>query len=313
MREASGRDDCDRCHAPLRAVMAEDSPVPAEGVTCDVCHTLSAVTPDPGGTSLEFGLSSVVRYGPLCDVKDHYFHRMGCSPLHSESTLCGGCHWWTSHTPGSEPLELLSTYADWRDGPYAAAGQTCQGCHMHAAPGEVAVGWGSRPSASDHSMFGEDDQLRRRAVGLDLQVEVDGRQLGLDLELTNEGAGHAVPTGLPGHRLVTRVTTLGPAGEPLDQQERIYGRVLVDGAGRQVPFYAAVREQSDTRLSAQEVRRERFTFASADVVEVRVEVFLHALSDEIAEVLGVTAPEPVRLSGVRAIGRPSGQWEVVAR
>ncbi len=311
MRQASGRDDCDRCHAPLRALMDDDSSVPTEGVTCDVCHTLRSVTPDPGGTALEFGLSSVVRYGPLCDAKDHYFHRMGCSPLHSQSTLCGGCHWWTDHPPGSEPLELLSTYADWREGPYAAEGQTCQGCHMHAAPGEVAVGWGSRPSASDHGMFGEDDRLRRRAVALELQVEPREGRLELELELTNTGAGHAIPTGLPGHRLVVRVTTLGPTGERQERQERVYGRVLVDDAGREVPFYAARREQSDTRLAAGEARREHFSVPGTDVAQVRAEVFLQPLSTEIAQVLGVTAPDPIRLAERRATESAAG-WETVA-
>ena len=45
MRAASGGKHCDRCHAPLRALAVGD-PVAAEGVTCDVCHTIASVQVD---------------------------------------------------------------------------------------------------------------------------------------------------------------------------------------------------------------------------------------------------------------------------
>lgn len=312
MREASGRDDCDRCHAPLHAIAAVDPIIASEGVTCDVCHTLRAVTPDPRGTLLQLELTRAVRYGPICDAEDHYFHRMGCSPLHARSELCGGCHLWTTHTSGMDELDVLSTYAEWRDGPHATEEQTCQACHMSGTRGEIAIGWGTRASVSDHGMLGADQDLRHYALDLELGVQSHGARLDLELVVTNAGAGHSLPTGLPARRLVTRVTTLGSRGEELEHQERVYGRILVGEDGAEVPFYAARRVEADTRLAPQKSRRERVSFASAGVVDVRVEVYAHAMSAAIARSLGVTPPEPIRLAEVSAHRDHRGHWEVRA-
>jgi hypothetical protein len=298
MREASGRGDCDRCHAPLRALVPADEQLAEEGVTCDVCHTLRAVEPDGRGNALVLDLLSAVRYGPLCDAEDHYFHRMGCSPLHSRSELCGGCHVWTTHTSAGVELDVRTTYADWKAGAHAAANVTCQGCHMPAVAGEVAVGWAAGVEVSDHgtSWVGE----RPRAIGLGLTVVPDGKDLRVELEVSNRGAGHPLPSGLPGRRIVVRVTALGAEGTPIASEERTYARILVDAGGAEVPFYAAQRVQSDTCLGPDEVRRERASLPREGVVEVRAEAFEHAIAPAIADALGVRAPEPVLLTSAQA-------------
>ena len=66
----------------------------------------------------------MVKFGPRCDLKDHYFHRMGCSPEHKEAEMCGACHWWE---PKGVPV--FTEYADWKAGP-AREGKPCQDCHM---------------------------------------------------------------------------------------------------------------------------------------------------------------------------------------
>lgn len=313
MREASGRTDCDRCHAPLRAIVKDDARVVAEGVTCDVCHTIKAVEPDAKGTELALDVAGATRYGPLCNLEDHYFHKMGCSPLHARSEMCGGCHLWTTHTPAMKELDVLTTYAEWRDGPYAEVEQPCQGCHMPAIEGAVAVGWDTEARASDHGMFGDGDELRRRAIGLELKVDAEGNMLSVDLDVINKGGGHSLPAGLPGRRIVARASALGADGKERAHEERTYAKVLVDESGEEVPFYAAARVQSDTRLAADERRHEQFSLPAEGVVEVRVEVFAHALSATVAESLGVAAPPPVRLAGVRALREQRGDWEVLTQ
>lgn len=298
MREASGRDDCDRCHAPLRARVAGDEQLAAEGVTCDVCHTLRAVEADGRGNVLELDLVSAVRYGPGCDAEDHYFHRMGCAPVHSRSDLCGGCHLWTTHTSAGVELDVRTTHADWQAGPRAREDVTCQQCHMQPVAGEVAVGWAAGVKVSDHGASGAD--ARARAIALGLAVVPDGAQLRVELEVTNAGAGHPLPSGQPGRRIVVRVTALGRDGTPIASEERVHARILVDERGVEVPFYAAQRVLSDTSLAPGEVRRERVMLPREGVVEVRAEAFEHELSATIAEVIGVRAPEPVLLTSARA-------------
>jgi hypothetical protein len=300
MRKASGRSDCDRCHAPLRALVPGDERLAEEGVTCDVCHTLRTVELDGRGNALALDLAGAVRYGPLCDAEDHYFHRMGCSPLHSRSELCGGCHLWTMHTSAGVELDVRTTYADWQVGAHAAANVTCQACHMPAVAGEVAVGWAAGGEVSDHGTSGEGERSRAVGLGLGLRVVPDGGELRVELEVSNRGVGHSLPSGLPGRRIVVRVTALGAEGMPIASEERIYARILVDEKGVEVPFYAAQRVQSDTCLAPDEVRRERASLPREGVVEVRAEAFEHAIAPAIAEGLGVRVPEPVLLTSTRA-------------
>lgn len=307
MVEDSGRTDCDRCHAPLRPLLPQDQSVIAEGVTCDVCHTLRTVEPDPrSNTGLHLQLESTARYGTICNLDDHYFHTMGCSPLYSQAQLCGGCHLWTTHTSAAAELEMLTTYADWRSGTYATI--PCQGCHMAVQPGEIAVGWGPRERTSSHRMLGP--ELRDRAIGIELRVEPTDRALLLHVDVVNTGAGHPLPAGFPARRIILQATAFGADGERLDRQERVYGRIFVDQGGAEVPFYAAHHMRSDTRIAPDEHRPERFSFVRAGVAELRVEVFDHPISATIAEAVGVAPPAPTRLTSARATSLGPRRWRV---
>lgn len=312
MRAAAKRDDCDRCHAPLRGLVAKDDPVAAEGVTCDVCHTMRKVRIDPAARNpLELEIASATRHGPLCDLDDHYFHKMGCSELHSSSDFCGSCHLWTTHTPTMDSLEVFSTYSDWRDGPYGKAEQTCQECHMPALAGAVAVGWSTAAPASDHGMFGSGDEVREQAILLEAAIEHEADRLELHVDVINAGAGHPLPAGLPGRRIFAHATALGADGAEIAREQRRYARVLVDGDGTEAPFYAAQRLESDTRLRADERRREVFSFDDDGVTQVRIEVLEYELSEALAARLGIDAPEPTVLASLRAVKKDPRGWEIV--
>ena len=158
---------CDRCHAPFARVTAGDKAgekVAKEGVTCDVCHTLREPAPAAAGGGFRLASDDMVKYGPRCDLEDHYFHRMGCSPEHQQAELCGACHWWE---PNGVPV--LTEFVDWRDGP---AGQLdkagkprtpCQGCHMPGARAALATGGTVRERVPHHGLLGAAGDLRARA------------------------------------------------------------------------------------------------------------------------------------------------------
>jgi len=134
MRTTARDDNCYVCHQPLANYAAPPSAA-KEGVTCDVCHTLRSVKNiepfDSDGFALDepgpkFGLSvqDPIRYGPYCELEDHYFHRMGCSPLHRKSELCAACH--QSRWDGRG---IYTTYREWQGTRYARRGVQCQDCH----------------------------------------------------------------------------------------------------------------------------------------------------------------------------------------
>lgn len=299
MRTASGGKHCDRCHAPLRALAVGD-PVAAEGVTCDVCHTIASVQVDRAdGTGFLPHPEDNLRYGPLCDTTPHYFHRMGCSLLHRESAFCAACHNWSIRTPGGTVLSILPEYTEWRDSESAMSSFECPVCHMPGVRTEAAVGSRERSRVANHS-FVLRGTLLGRALSGQVQIKPEGGKLRISLMLTNSGAGHAVPTGLPERKLQVGVETLDAAGRVLSQEEHSYGRVMVDAADREVPFYAAVKEQMDTRIRAGETRKDSFLIDVPKSGQLRVYVRWRPISAALASQLQVVPPrdEPMLSASV---------------
>lgn len=269
---------CDRCHAPLAPHVEPGDRVVSEGVTCEVCHSIHTVEERPAGFTM--ALSANVQRGPICDAKDHYFHKMGCSPLHAESKFCAGCHILTL-----EKLPVLTDYEEWKSGPYGEI-LDCQDCHMPRSTAEVAEGSPAREGVSSHGFR----PIRAALIG-SLVVTRNGGALDVEVDLRNAGAAHLVPGGFPGRQLLVRVMALDKAGGELARGERIYERRLVDAAGKPAPFYAAAREEQDTRLRPKEDRVEQFTLPALGAAHVRLQVARRAISPEVAAAVG-WAPEP---------------------
>jgi hypothetical protein len=277
---------CDRCHAPLASMAPQLS---GEGVTCDVCHAITSAEAKKQGGAFVLSLGDNVKYGPLCDAKNHYFHKMGCSPLHNESILCAGCHLWYR---GEVPV--FTEYEEWSNSPSAAAGVPCQGCHMAAEKGAVAVGSDPREATTFHGFVDAKGELRKRALKMTIVLSEREGKIHVECVLRNEGAGHAVPSGLPERRVILSASVLSQAGKELSRDERTFGRVLVDAAGNEAPFYAAIRVSSDTRLLPFQPRTESFDLAppaggAGGVVVVRVSQ--RDISLALANMLAVSSTE----------------------
>jgi hypothetical protein len=254
-----------------------------------------------------------IKYAQYCDAKNHYFHRMGCSPLHEESHYCAACHLLYRPVDGGIDLPVFTEYDEWLAGPYAAAGKDCQVCHMPGERAEVAQGSPPRDGVTHHGFLAQDGALRRRALGLRAAFAGEAKTLSVTVWVKNDGAGHYVPTGLPGKRLIVRVRTEDLEGREVARVERRYGRVLVDAAGTEVPFYAAVRLAEDTRLAPKEVRTEHFELAAPPLGQVHVEVLWRGVEPEVARALGVDPPRDEVLHQVRARLGKAGPERVVPR
>src|SRR5690606_24589536 len=276
---------CDRCHAPLSKVAPRDITV-SEGVTCDVCHTLREPVPAQAGGQFRLALDDMVKYGPRCDLDDHYFHRMGCSKEHTEAALCGSCHWW-------EPkgMPVLTEYADWKAGPPAARGEPCQSCHMPREAAATARGPPVRSAVPHHGLPGLAHGLRTRARGLEVTgKEADGA-LAVTVAVHNKNAGHAVPAGLPERRIVVRARVVDASGAVVASDARAIGRSLVDSAGKEAPFWRAARVASDTRIQPGGTWEDTFKLAAANAGTLHVDVVYRGMSDAIAKELAVAEIE----------------------
>lgn len=312
MRIGARTTSCDRCHAPLRQIAAAD-PVAAEGVNCDVCHTIASVQVGRvGGAGFTLRVDDAVRYGPLCDAKPHYFHSMGCSPLHQAGEFCAACHDWSVKLPSGAALAIYPEYREWLEDSAGGSGLPCQRCHMPGERAEVAVGWPERFGVPMHTFLGRGD-LRRRALTGRARITSSAGRLTVNVSLTNSGAGHAIPTGLPERQLRVEVELVDSFGRVTARKEQRYGRMLVDDAGKEVPFYEATRELADTRIRAGETRQDSFVLPAAGGERLRMSVTWRPISPTLAARLGVTAPpdEPVLSAGLQLPARGRGEATVV--
>jgi hypothetical protein len=244
-------------------------------VTCDVCHTLRSVDTESAPPHFALEVTQPVKYGPYCDLKDHYFHRMGCSPLHRTSELCAACH---QLEQGALPI--YTTFREWQGTRYAKRGVQCQDCHMRSVRAPIAEGGRERERIGDHGLVAAGPGL-----ALEATARPDGDGIAVTVTVENQGAGHHLPTGSPDRRLVVRASAGGSA-------EVAFGRALVDAAGTIAPHARAVRAGEDSRIPAggRAVRVLRLPAAPPEGA-VRIELLRRALDPAIAAVLGVAPPE----------------------
>lgn len=217
-----------------------------DGNHCDVCHKVRDIDlQKPPGTAgrLVFqrpnetqlspsGPKPVqVMYGPFLDVPNEF---MGGSeaPIFKESTFCAGCHEQTqaSLLPGGtlDPrfvsgVPIHSTFGEWQASPWAMAGATCQHCHMPKIDGlynsldvtepEKAglVNGFVRPLERNrsHAFLGPlagTPRLLDSALGFWLEAKPNATTIDVTVVLTNQGCGHALPTGEPMRSILLSVS-----------------------------------------------------------------------------------------------------------
>lgn len=282
MRKAASDTGCgDRCHAPLRVYTPEASAV-LEGATCDVCHTIKGVETTDSNAVLTLGLDDMIRYGPLCDAKNHYFHRMGCSELHTRSELCSGCHHFYWPSKSGKNLPVLTTWEEWQA--QGKADQSCQSCHMPGTRAEVATGAGERDKVPDHSFMGHKGKLRKQALAVEVRATKTADNIAVSTKLTNVGSAHSIPSGIPARRIAIVVTLAGARGAE-HTETRSLGRFMVDDAGKPAAFVVAAKVDRDTRIAAGKSAVEQVELPiAAGTISVKVE--WRSLDPLIADSLG---------------------------
>lgn len=256
---ADGRQVCLGCHAPIAS---QANGLTDEGVTCDYCHSIQQVTFD-GLNPKAVVIFSNAKTGPLDDAVSAP-HKNVYSAVYATAAICAPCH---EHR-NAAGFPVLTTYSEWKDGPYGKAGRTCQSCHMARTAGNVAdprVSHTATAMINLHEMPGTHsvDHLAK-AIQARISTVRQGRQLKVTVELANEGAGHYFPTGSPLRQLVLELQVDSAGGQHFREQ-RLYARQVADQHGT-VPkrehfaFLKAVSLVSDTRLAPGERRAESFLF-----------------------------------------------------
>lgn len=212
---------CTQCHSSIGTRAGECapafdfealSPVVLEGVTCEACHKVAALI-RPFNSGHQLDPDGPMR-GPIEDPVESSFHASQYSPLHERAEFCGGCH----DVVESSGLTLERPFGEWTDSPAAAAGRTCQTCHMPASRGIAAAG-GPERAVHSHRFVGVDlplsegflpdeaarDVLREEvrallATAAHLELSAPeavpaGAQLDVVVTIRNRIDAHDLPTG----------------------------------------------------------------------------------------------------------------------
>lgn len=264
---------CLPCHAPTTRItgdFAAKNEITREGITCDFCHSVEDVK--KGGFVLKTG---EVKRSAL-KVSAPKEHGAAYSEAFATSRLCSGCHDFTNHLG----TKVGNTYDEWKQSEYMKSGVHCQNCHMAEMPGKSAKE-GGRNSIHDHSLAHSMEKMLG-AVRVETKEPARTRDAVVaDVRLTNEGAGHAIPTGTPARMLVLEVHAVDAGGNVVEVKKKMYRKRILDGKGDEMltdgdAFLHGKEVSGDTRLLPGESRVETFHFTvrPKDIVKIVAEAYL---------------------------------------
>jgi hypothetical protein len=270
---------CLGCHAPLTHVEPDPgltAQVTWDGVSCDACHSLVAVELAPGGARQTFEPGPVKR-GPSRDAVS-MGHETAYSALHTTALVCAGCH----EFQNAEGTPIITTYSEWQESTAGKEGKTCQACHMTVTRADVVDPKVKRVrgEVNLHQMPGGHSRSQlNRALSVAMDAAWEDGALGVSVRLVNTGAGHAVPTGMPGRRVILALSVRTGDGRSFEAG-RVYTKSFRDGEGHPIArdglvFGPGVRLDSDSRIRPDEERIEKFAFPVPPDAAARVSLKLH--------------------------------------
>ncbi len=322
--------NCAACHTPAAAIDApyETNPtslegVGTEGITCDFCHKIWDVRLNaqtglpmanmPGVLAFEYRRPPEGHQffaGPYDDVapfEDTF------SPLQIQSQLCAPCHFgqfWDT--------QIYNSFGEWLASPYSHkdTGKTCQDCHMPAGKADhfarTSVGGMQRDPMTifSHLMPGASDpNLLNNAVKLEVNTNIRGNTILVEVTVANDRTGHHVPTDSPLREMILLVEAVdvagnalpllsgqtipewGGVGDPAEgyyagQPGKIYSKVLRELWTDVYPtaaYWNPTTVVSDNRLAAlaSDVTRYTFEKASDGMVSINVSLRLRRAFKEL--------------------------------
>lgn len=326
---------CENCHSPIAVLTGADPLQPGEltgaaryGLSCDFCHTVSGY--EHLGNAGYVSTPGDVKRGPF-GGQPPIFHSVELSPLHDSAEFCGICHDVAHPANG---LVLEGTYSEFINGPYPAEGYKCQTCHMtpgltefEAFPAASANGAEERPHIWTHWFVGanawitellgdeQPGQIARERLSRAATVEIGPVDAGagqryFEVEVTNSGAGHMLPTGVTEERQIwLEVEVFSAADELLahfgavDDHGRIaddtliLGTVFADADGQ--PTHKLWRAESiisDRRIPPRGTDRQAYHVSVGDGPEpalIHARLWYRGSSQEFVDQVFAGAEERV--------------------
>jgi len=273
---ADTRKICLSCHAPLALESGDLQLVRKaswEGVSCDYCHSVRDVSLEGRNPRASLAIGSN-KTGPLKDVTSAA-HTSSYSAVHTSSLVCAPCHEYRN----ALGFPVLTTYSEWSQSSFGKNDTTCQTCHMAEVKGDVVDPHIQRAKTATinlHNMPGS-NSLQQLSGAIRAQLTTSRREdtLLVHITVSNESAGHHLPTGSPMRRIELELRADSYKGHRF-QAQKVYQRRVADQAGRPLvrehfAFMKGASVISDTRLAPGEQRQETFSFDIPPGVPTKVE------------------------------------------
>ena len=214
---------CIACHSPITYITAGNGYIVSKdrvypgmsGVTCDFCHTIKGYKGEKPGNANYISAPGYQKLGPF-KYKTDWHHVY--SELQTKSEFCAICHNRVNH----RGLEIISTFTEWKESPYAVKGIQCQDCHMNVQgfltggmpvyesgkAAQMNVGHASyREKIYTHRFPGA--HSRSQVAGaITLKIKIDspvvspGDEIMIDVIVDNSRTGHKMPSGSAELRLL---------------------------------------------------------------------------------------------------------------
>lgn len=283
-----GFNDADKWDPILEPNPDFDPALQHEGVTCLACHLKEGKIRGP------FGLTGTPH--PVEKVEN-------------TNEICMRCHlvendkWDTFYTlpPCGTVTEIQSTIEHQQEvarergisGEVVVPDENslrCVECHMPLVERPLVIGGEVRKTRKHLWRGGHDEEMVKSAleVTFEKSAVTEHTQPVFDITLTNVGAGHYLPTGIPDRQLSVEFRMLDSNEKIISTKEEIIKRTIIWR-----PF---VFDWSDNRLARWQPRTFRFIVPkrySERVVAVEVIVRYHLLPEERRKRIGYNNKTPI--------------------
>jgi hypothetical protein len=261
-------------------------------------------------------------FGTLVDSS----RRVSYLPLEAKSEFCAPCHYGilggvmgVGQVTGG--TAIYNSYGEWLQSPYSdpRTGKTCQDCHMAKADTTISVfperGGISRDYVTlhNHTMRGVGDAtLMWSAVSIKGSAVRNGGALQVQVSVTNDKAGHNVPTDGPFRSVMLVVEALDANGKPLTlkqgpklpawtgnfggQPGKAFAQVLKDNWTGETPtaaFWRPVTVVEDTRLRplVPDVTAYDFELPSGQAATIKMRLVYRRAFQQLAQQKGWNDPD----------------------
>jgi hypothetical protein len=264
---------CDICHRVDQIQLDQPAGVAGRLILSKPAERASPTLGAGGKLPLTFGPSADVPNPRMGVVqRDHY----------TNGQICAGCHFHEHHMPESryqaqnqnrwpnQNLPNQSTYQEWQSSPYVDI--PCNECHMPpkakvansanletfpSADIGIQAGWPrANGDVREHAWWGPRQpkgKMLEQVASLKLsRLASASNELNIELETTNLGAGHFLPTGEPMRHLMTVVEAICTS-RPLEQLASIGGDAIHEIGGYQASkkIRLNTQENDQTQENAQ--------------------------------------------------------------